>query len=98
MQAARPDHDRVARWSRANERALAPTTARNVLIVLNQVCRFAIRRGWLADNPVSKLEPGEKPPHKPQPIATLEGDQLVRLLEHAGSRRPLFEFLAYTGL
>ena len=28
----------------------------------------------------------------------LEGEQLARFLAHAGSRRPLFEFLAHTGL
>jgi hypothetical protein len=37
--------DRVATWSQANERTLAPTTARIVLTALNQVCRFAVRRG-----------------------------------------------------
>ena len=65
---------------------------------MNQICRFAVRRGWLADNPVAKLEPAEKPHWTPKPIAILEGDQLARFLAHAGPRRPLFEFLAYTGL
>jgi integrase len=90
--------DCVAAWSRANERALAPTTARIVLITLGQVCRLAVRRGWLADNPVSRLEPAEKPCYTPTRAAILEGDELARLLDHAGTRRPLFEFLAYTGL
>jgi hypothetical protein len=53
--------DRVAEWSLANERELAPGTARTTLLALNQICRFAVRRGWLADNPVSKLEPAENP-------------------------------------
>jgi integrase len=78
--------------------ARAPTTARIALITLGQVCRFAVRRGWLADNPVGKLEPGEKPRWKPKPVAILEGDDLARLLDHAGTYRPLFEFVAYTGL
>jgi integrase len=52
----------------------------------------------LASNPVSKLEPAEKPHWTPQPVSILEGEQLARLLEHAGNYRPLFEFLAYTGL
>ena len=90
--------DRVAAWSLANERALAPTTARIVLIALNQVCRFAVRRGWLADNPVAKLEPGEKPRWTPKRVSILEGDELGRFLAASGRRRPLFEFLAYTGL
>src|SRR5207253_3118027 len=84
--------------SQANERALAPTTARIVLITLNQVCRFAVRRGWLAENPVSKLEPSEKPHWTPRRVAILEGEQLARFLAHAGRHRPLFELLAYTGL
>ena len=31
-------------------------------------------------------------------MAILEGDDLARFLAYAGPRRPLFEFLAYTGL
>ena len=62
------------------------------------VCRYAVRRGWLATNPVSKLEPAEKPHWTPKEGACLESDQLGRLLDHAGTHRPLFEFLAYTGL
>ena len=73
---------------------LAPTTARIVLITLGQVCRFAVRRGWLAENPVAKLEPAEKPRYAPRRAAILEGDELARFLAQAGSRRPLFEFLA----
>jgi integrase len=91
--------DRVAAWSLSNERALAPTTAVIVLIALNQICRFAVRRGWLAANPVGKLEPGEKPRWTPKPVAILEGEQLAQVLAHtADGYRPLFEFLAYTGL
>jgi integrase len=90
--------DRVAQWSRANERVLAPTTAALTLMVLNQVCRYALRRGWLADNPVGRLEAGERPRGKAQPVAILEGADLTGVLEHSGGHRPLFEFLAYTGL
>ena len=69
-----------------------------MLIALNQVCGFAVRRGWVADNPVGKLEPGEKPRNTPRPVAILEGDELARFLAASGPRRPLFEFMAYTGL
>ena len=62
------------------------------------LARTTGRRGWLADNPVAKLEPGEKPHWTPVRAAILEGDELTRFLAHAGVRRPLFEFLAYTGL
>ena len=90
--------DRVAAWSLANEGTLAPTTAHIALIALNQICRFAVRRGWLAANPVAKLEASEKPSWRPEAVSTLEGEQLTRLLDHAGTGRPLLEFLAYTGL
>ena len=90
--------DRVALWSQANEARLAPTTAKIALITLNQVCRFALRRGWLADNPVARLEPGENPRWTPGRVAILDGDDLAKVLDHAGSYRPLFEILAYTGL
>ena len=50
------------------------------------------------DNPVGRLESGEKPHRKPKPVAILEGADLTRLLEQSGVYRPLFEFLAYTGL
>jgi hypothetical protein len=32
------------------------------LTALNLICRFALRRGWLVENPVAKLEPAEKRP------------------------------------
>jgi integrase len=50
------------------------------------------------ESPVAKLEPGEKPPWRPRQVAILEGDALAHFLAHARRRRPLFEFLAYTGL
>ena len=69
--------DRVAAWSQTNERALAPTTAVIALATLSLVCRYAVRRGWIADNPVSTLEPGEKPRWNPQHVGILEGDDLA---------------------
>ncbi len=90
--------DRVAEWSETNERVLAPTTAVIALITLNQVCRFALRRGWLIDNPVARLEPCEKPRWTPGRVGILDGADLARVLDHACSYRSLFTFLAYTGL
>ncbi len=47
---------------------------------------------------VARLEPGEKPRWTPKRVSILEGDELARFLAAAGAQRPLFEFLAYTGL
>jgi len=33
-----------------------------------QTAGAPLRRGWLVDNPVAKLEPGEKPHWTPQPV------------------------------
>jgi integrase len=52
----------------------------------------------VAENPVSRLESGEKRRWAPQKVAIIEGDDLARLLAHAGVFRPLFEVLAHTGL
>jgi integrase len=90
--------DQVADWSAANERVLARTSAAIALITLNLVCRYTLRRDWVAANPVARLEPGEKPRWKPGRVGVLEGDDLAKVLDHAGSHRPLFELLAYTGL
>ena len=47
---------------------------------------------------MARLEPGEKPRWTPGRVAILEGDDLAKVLDHAGPHRPLFETLAYTGL
>ena len=48
--------DDVASWSRTNEQVFVGN-ARIALVTLNQVFRFAVGRGWLAESPVAKLEP-----------------------------------------
>jgi integrase len=47
---------------------------------------------------VGRLERGERPRWKPQPVGILEGADLTRVLEHSCAYRPVFELLAYTGL
>ena len=45
-------------------RELASTTARLALLALDQICRYAVRRGWLADNPGRQTRTcREAPPH-----------------------------------
>jgi integrase len=90
--------DRVAEWSAANERVLAPTSAVIALITLKAICRFAVRRGWMEKNPTLDLEPSEKPHWRPGRVGILEGAPLARVLDHAGNYRQLFELLAFTGL
>jgi integrase len=90
--------DRVAIWSEANQRLRAVNTAGHALGHLHQICQYAVRQGWLAENPVTRLERHERPSGPRQRAVVLTGPELGRLLEHAGSLRLLFEFMAYTGL
>lgn len=75
--------DIVADWPAANERGLARTTASIALLTLRSVCRFAVRKGWLAINPVTLLEPLEKPRWRPAKVDILEGEDLARVLDSA---------------
>ena len=64
--------DVVADWSAANVRHLARTTASLALLTLRQVCRFGVRGRWVTVNPVTQLEPAEKPRWRPGHVAALE--------------------------
>ena len=87
--------DRVAAWSHGNEQVLAPSAAKLALIALNQIFRFAVRRGWMGANPVACLEPGEKPSGTRGEVRILDERDLGRLVAHAGPYRVLFAFLPY---
>ena len=91
-----PDH--VAEWSQRNEQTLARDTAQLALIALNQIFRFAVRRGWMGASPVACLEPGEKPQGSAGEVRILDERDLGRLVAHAGPYRVLFAFLPYCGL
>jgi len=82
-----PDH--VAEWSQRNEQTLARDTAQLALIALNQIFRFAVRRGWMGANPVACLEPGEKPQGRAGEVRILDERDLGRLVAHAGPYRVL---------
>ena len=80
--------DRVALWSQGNEQALAPSTAKLALIALNQVPRFAVRRGWTGVNPVMQLEPGEKPRWRVEHVRILGGEPHPDPLSSPREREP----------
>ena len=69
------------------------------LITLSQVCRFAVRRGWLADNPVAQARTRPRshtghPSRSPSSNSTNSASCSTTPARTGG----LFEFLAYTGL
>jgi hypothetical protein len=78
------DVERVAEWSLANERIFAPTTAVLALRVVGTICRFAVRRGWLHQDPVARFEGGEKTRRKPKKVTVLSAPDLGRFLAGPG--------------
>jgi integrase len=74
-------------------------TAAEALATLHSIARFAIRNGWLADNPVAKLEADERPHPTGRRQRVLGRDEIGRLLAACLPRyRPLLATALYSGL
>jgi len=64
---------------------LEPDGAPLDMAAVEQLARTTdIRRGWMAVNPVTQLEPAEKPRWSPGRVGVFEGPALARVLDHAG--------------
>jgi site-specific recombinase XerD len=61
-------------------RGRSEKTAAEALATLNSIVRFALRNGWIADNPVSKLEADERPHPTRRRQRVLGRDEIRRLL------------------
>jgi integrase len=80
-------------------RGRSEKTIAGVLATLQSVLRFAIRNGWIVENPVEKLETGERPRPAPRRQRVLGREEIARLLEACAPRyRPLIATAIYTGL
>jgi site-specific recombinase XerD len=55
-------------------------TAAEALATLHSIVRFAIRKGWIADNPVAKLEADERPHPTGRRQRVLGREKIGRLL------------------
>lgn len=74
-------------------------TVAGALATLQSIVRFALRNGWMAQNPVEKLESGERPHPVPRRQRVLGRDEIVRLLTACAPRyRTLVATAIYTGL
>lgn len=80
-------------------RGRSEKTIAGVLATLQSVLRFAIRNGWIVENPVEKLETGERPHPVRRRQRVLGREEIARLLEACAPRyRPLIATALYTGL
>jgi integrase len=84
---------------RKREKGYAPWTIRGVLVPLSRVFSFAVRRGYLAVNPVSRLERGERPRVGKRERRVLDSAEIPALLGKAlPGYRTLLAAAVYTGL
>lgn len=92
--------DDVAAWTRQMQQRHSGSYAKLALSVLNQSLKLAVRNGWLASNPVTKLETGERPRSKAKPVLILDTQTVRKLIEHAPSPTwaRFIGLLAYSGL
>jgi site-specific recombinase XerD len=66
-------------------RGRAPSTIAGALATLGSSLRYALRRGYITDNPLPRLEAGERPRPVQRPRRALGQDEIARLL--AAARR-----------
>jgi integrase len=74
-------------------------TTGNALATLHSVLRFALRHGWIVNDPIPRLERGERPRPKPRVQRVLGRDEVARLLACCAERyRPLLATALFTGM
>jgi hypothetical protein len=74
-------------------------TIKGVLTPLSRILGYAARQGWIARNPVTRLERDERPKTSRCEMRVLERDEIARLLAAAPDRyRALLATAVFTGL
>ena len=77
----------------------APRTIAGALATLGSILRYALRRGYITDNPLHRLEAGERPRPAPPAPRALGQDEIARLLAACAPRYRLLTVTAlYTGM
>ena len=77
----------------------APRTIAGALATLGSILRYALRRGYITDNPLRRLEAGERPRPVPRARRALGQDEIARLLAACAPRyRLLIVTALYTGM
>ena len=81
------------------EAGYAGATIRKALAVLGGVLGHAARRGMIAQNPIRRLERGERPPVERREMRTLDVGEIAALLRAASEPyRTLLATALFTGL
>lgn len=83
-----------------SEKGLAPWTVKGLLTPLNRVFALAVRKRYIADNPIQRLEASELPTGKAKsPPRTLSRPEIGRLLQEATSKyQPILATAVFAGL
>jgi integrase len=77
----------------------APRTIAGALATLGSILRYALRRGYITENPMLRLEAGERPRPDARPQRALGQDEIARLLAAVAPRYQLLIVTAlYTGM
>jgi integrase len=94
------DADRIAAFILGLERkGLSPWTIRGVLVPLGRILSYAVRRGLVAENAMSKLERGERPRVTRREMRILRSDEISDLLTAVTpSYRPVIATAIFSGL
>lgn len=80
-------------------KGLAAKTIAGALVPLGRVLSLALRRGYIADNPLRRLEASERPRIYRREQRVLTHDEIARLLAAALPRyRPFIASALYTGM
>src|SRR3954453_16593817 len=92
--------DDAAALVRELERAgLSPWTVKRILGELSCVLSYALRRGYICEHPLRRLERDERPHPLPTALRVLSQDELARLLRACPARhRALIATGVYTGM
>lgn len=85
--------------ARLRARGLSAKTIAGALVPLGRIFALALRRGYLGDNPLSRLERSERPRVERREQRVLDHGEIRRLLAAAlPSHRPLLATALFTGL
>ena len=92
--------EREGRWVKEQRTSpYAAWTIRGVLVALSRVFAYAVRHGYVASNPVSRLERGERPSVGRHERRVLSSDEIRALFEQALPKyRPILATAVASGM